>query len=67
MERVPARKVMGFFNIVLITRPKVKSNMSEYEILHKLLIEVKKELSTKASDTQINELLAATKEKNEKN
>ena len=47
----------------MITRSKVKSNMSEYEIIHKLLMEVKKELSTTASDTQINEILAAIKEK----
>ena len=39
--------------------------MSEYEILHKLLIEVKKDRSTKASDTQIDEVLAAIKGKNE--
>ena len=50
----------------MITRSKVKSNMSEYKILHKLSIEDRKELSTKASVTQINKLLAAIKEKMKK-
>ena len=45
----------------MINRSKVKSNLSEYEILHKLLIEVKKELSTKlAILKKIITLLAGT-------